>query len=86
MSNLLVRFLLRRDTASNWSSVNPILGSGEMGYETDTKKMKIGDGTTAWNSLSYFAGSSDQVSTNFDGGNPSITYTNGPVFDLGGVN
>ena len=45
---------IRRDTAANWTSVNPILAQGEMGYETDAKKLKFGDGTTAWNSLAYW--------------------------------
>lgn len=45
---------LRRDTATNWTSANPILAQGEMGVETNTRKLKIGDGTTAWNSLSYY--------------------------------
>lgn len=44
---------LRRDTAANWTSVNPVLAAGEPGLETDTGKTKYGDGTTAWNSLSY---------------------------------
>lgn len=48
---------LRHDTASNWSSVNPTLLEGEIGIETDTGKSKIGDGSTAWNSLSYDLGS-----------------------------
>jgi hypothetical protein len=48
----------RRDTAANWSSVNPILALGELGIEIDTKKLKSGDGTTAWNSLSYNNGGS----------------------------
>ncbi len=43
----------RRDTASNWTSNNTVLLAGEIGYETDTKKFKIGDGTTAWQSLDY---------------------------------
>ena len=43
----------RRDTASNWTSNNPTLLDGELGYETDTKKFKIGDGSTAWQSLDY---------------------------------
>ena len=38
----------RRDTASNWTSNNPTLLDGEFGWETDTKKLKIGDGSTAW--------------------------------------
>lgn len=45
---------LRRDTAANWTAANPILASGQAGYETDTKKLKIGDGATAWASLAYF--------------------------------
>jgi len=45
---------LRRDTASNWTSSNPTLAQGEMGIETDTIKLKIGDGTTAWTSLGYY--------------------------------
>lgn len=50
------RIQLRRDTAANWTSVNPTLGQGEYGYETDTKKHKIGDGTTTWASLAYASG------------------------------
>ena len=46
------------DTASNWTSNNPTLLLGEFGYETDTEKLKIGDGTTAWNSLDYWTGTS----------------------------
>ena len=53
---------IRRDTSSNWSSVNPILAQGEIGFETNTGKIKIGDGTTAWNSLNYFAGYNSLVS------------------------
>ena len=43
----------RRDTASNWTSNNPTMASGEMGIETDTDKYKIGDGSTAWTGLGY---------------------------------
>jgi hypothetical protein len=51
---------LRRDTAANWTSVNPVLSNGEPGYETDTRRIKYGDGVTAWNSLQY-AGTSGNV-------------------------
>lgn len=44
---------LRRDAAASWTSVNPVLAQGELAYETDTDKFKIGDGTTAWTSLDY---------------------------------
>ena len=43
----------RRDTASNWTSNNTVLLAGEWGIESDTKKLKIGDGSTAWQSLDY---------------------------------
>ena len=49
----MTQIKLRRDTSANFTSKNPILGVGEPAYETDTKKLKIGDGTTAYNSLDY---------------------------------
>ena len=51
---MAVQIQLRRGTAAQWTSANPTLASGEIGIETDTKKEKVGDGTTAWNSLGYF--------------------------------
>lgn len=45
----------RRGTASQWTSADPILNAGEIGYETDTNKFKIGDGTNHWSDLNYFA-------------------------------
>ena len=52
---------LRRDTAANWTSANPVLGAGQPGIETDTLKWKVGDGTTAWASLGYMIGAADPV-------------------------
>jgi len=49
------KIILRRDTATNWTSANPTLSGGEVGIETDTLKMKLGNGSTAWNSLGYYA-------------------------------
>lgn len=43
----------RRGTAAQWTTANSVLADGEMGYETDTKKYKLGDGSTVWNSLVY---------------------------------
>ena len=45
---------LKRGTATEWTSGNPTLENGEPGYETDTGKIKYGDGSTAWSSLAYF--------------------------------
>ena len=50
---MAVQIQLRRDTAANWTSNNPTLAQGEFAIETDTDKYKIGDGSTAWTSLSY---------------------------------
>ena len=44
---------IRRGTTSEWSSVNPTLSAGEWGYDTTTKRYKLGDGLTSWNSLLY---------------------------------
>lgn len=63
----MTQIKLRRDTSANFTSANPVLGIGEPAYETDTKKLKIGDGTTAYTQLEYFStgggGSSDITAT-----------------------
>jgi len=48
------RFKLRNGTAAEWTAANPTLLQGEIGVETDTRKYKIGDGSTAWAGLSYY--------------------------------
>lgn len=51
---MAVQIQLRNDIAANWTSANPTLAAGELGVETDTGSVKVGDGTTAWTSLGYF--------------------------------
>lgn len=51
---MALKIQLRRGTAAEWTSANPVLMQGEMGVETDTLKVKLGNGTTAWTSLPYF--------------------------------
>jgi hypothetical protein len=46
---------IRRGLASTWTSSNPVLSSGEIGFETDTYKLKIGNGSSAWTALNYFS-------------------------------
>lgn len=60
------RIKLRRDTAANWTSVNPVLADGEIGFERDTLKLKVGNGSTAWNSLAYVTGAGAFVQTTGD--------------------
>ena len=51
--NKRVVIKLRRDTAANWASEEPILSLGEPGFETDTNQFKIGNGSGVWSSLDY---------------------------------
>ena len=54
-------FKIRRDTAANWSSNNPTLAAGEMGLDQTNNFIKMGDGTTAWNSLAQFTQNIENV-------------------------
>ena len=75
------RIQVRRGAASTWTSTNPTLYAGEIGYETDSGRFKIGDGTTAWTSLDYnavvptgfLAGSGLSVNVAADGS--TVTYS-----------
>ena len=53
---MAIQIQLRRGTASEWTSANPILAQGEFGYESDTSKFKVGDGTASWTALDYAVG------------------------------
>ena len=63
----------RRDTAANWTAANPVLEDGQLGFETDTRKSKLGNGVTAWNSLSYTAGGSSGGVTDGDKGDITVS-------------
>lgn len=58
-----VKFQLRRDTLNDWATSNPVLRAGEPGYDSTVNGLKIGDGFTNWNQLSYLAGSGGIIST-----------------------
>lgn len=51
---MAVRIQLRRDTAANWTSNNPVLRQGEIGIETDTYQMKVGNGTSTWTQITQY--------------------------------
>lgn len=56
---MATRMQQRRGTAAQWTAANPILAAGEIGFETDTSKFKMGNGSSAWAALTYFANSSE---------------------------
>ena len=56
MTDITAIITIRRDTSSNWTAANTILADGEFAKETNTGKIKLGNGVTAWNSLAYFTG------------------------------
>ena len=60
---------MRRGTAADWTSANPTLHAGEAGFETDTGKLKVGDGATAWTGLPYIG----------SGGSGTVTTTGSPA-------
>jgi len=68
------RIQVRGDTAANWTTANPILADREMGYETDTRKLKVGNGSSTWSALPYINGS-DSVVT-FSPTAPTLPHTN----------
>lgn len=68
---------VRRDTAANWTSVNPTLAQGELGVELDTSKFKVGDGSTGWASLPYLIDTAEYLTAagTFTLTNKIISYT-----------
>ena len=77
--------VLKRGTAARWSAVNPVLKQGEPGFEYDTNKLKIGDGSTAWNLLPY-QGGSITLTTNGTTGAATLVASvlNIPQYSAGG--
>lgn len=88
-NTFLTRIQLRHDTAANWTSTNPVLAQGEVGVEFSTAegssapiiKIKIGDGTTAWNDLAYYGDSK----SNADVALTEVTPADGQT-DLAAIN
>jgi hypothetical protein len=65
---VVTQIQVRRGTAAQWTSANPTLSAGEQGFETDTLKLKIGNGSTAWNSLGYVATGANGTVTSITAG------------------
>lgn len=62
-----IRLITRNDTAENWTTKNPVLLEGEMGLVRETGLIKVGDGTTAWNNLSYINDLSTVTANHYEG-------------------
>jgi hypothetical protein len=56
---MATRMQQRRGTAAQWTAANPILAAGEIGFETDTNKFKMGNGSSTWTALQYFANAAE---------------------------
>lgn len=85
---LKTRFQQRGDTSAAWSKANPVLLANEMGVESDTKKFKFGDGTTAWNDLGYAGTDStliEQMNTQINANKAAIDKLNGDATKDGSV-
>jgi hypothetical protein len=82
-TTIRVQMAQRTDTAANWTSANPILLLGELGHESDTDKLKIGDGATNWNSLTYLpidgTWTGDTIAVAYGGTGLASTPANGQV-------
>ena len=71
---------LRHDVSTNWTSANPVLLSGEMGFDMDASRWKVGDGVHSWNALSYMA--ANQVVNGSTVSQLSFSNSNGVTFGV----
>lgn len=74
---VITQIQFRRGTAAQWSSTNPVLSAGELGYETDTGNFKIGNGSSAWNSLLVLNGITADSTATFT--NKTISADNNTI-------
>jgi hypothetical protein len=56
---MATRMQQRRGTAAQWTAANPILAAGEIGFETDSSKFKMGNGSSTWSALQYYANAAE---------------------------
>jgi hypothetical protein len=83
---MTTRIKLRRDTAANWTTNDPVLALGEAGYDTTNNELRVGDGTTVWSGLESIGGTGDKIiaektySNNYSDGNEhTFAYTTGSI-------
>jgi Major tropism determinant N-terminal domain len=78
-----IQIQLRRGTAADWTTANPVLAEGEMAVEIDTLKFKVGNGTTSWNTLPYTSGPQGPQGVTGPTGNTG-SYGLNPIFSRQG--
>lgn len=82
---MAVKLQLRRGTTAEWSAENPVLAEGEIGVDLTEGKGKIGDGSTAWNSLAYgFTGTPGTLNGRGAWSGSSVSYSVNDVVDNDG--
>lgn len=81
---MAVQLQLRRGSAAQWTAANTLLAQGELGLETDTGKLKIGDGSTVWTSLAYYTAGSAAV-TSVNGFTGTVVLTASDISGLGTI-
>ena len=69
---MATRMQQRRGTAAQWTAANPILAAGEIGFETDTSKFKMGNGSSTWSALQYFANAAELAAIMGSGDIPAL--------------
>jgi hypothetical protein len=81
---MATRIQIRRDTSTNWATENPVLAVGELALETDTVRIKCGDGSSDWNTLGYITdftasnlGFNDNIKIELGTGNDLKLYHDG---------
>jgi len=77
------RIVVRRGTSTEWTTSNPILASGEFGFETNTGKFKVGNGMSNWTALQYFANANEITSSLIDSAPDALNTLNELAAALG---
>ena len=72
---MATRMQQRRGTAAQWTAANPVLAAGEIGFETDTSKFKMGNGSSNWAALTYFANATELAAILGPGEIPELLNT-----------
>ncbi len=81
-----IRTVVMTGSAASFTARNPVLLRGQIGFESDTRKMKVGNGTTAWSGLSYTAGGGGGASALDDLSDVTLTTpSNGQVLKYNGT-